>query len=196
MLIKININKWKIMKKSVIIGIISVVVVVAIIVGVCFIVKNNDAKETQGKVIATVEDMQALVDDIYANIQIELPGMMTQVVDVTDQDMVTMMTGLTNSEGIEQIVVSEPMMTSQAYSFVLVKTKEGANVDEMKKSMLDNIDVRKWICVSAEKVYVTNYNDIICLVMSSEDRAKPVYEQFKASVGGKVGTELERTEQM
>jgi len=65
----------------------------------------------------------------------------------------------------------------------------------MKQEMLDNIDVRKWICVQAERVYVTNYNDVIFLVMASEEWAKPVYDEFKNLVGGKVGKELVRIEE-
>ena len=60
--------------------------------------------------------------------------------------------------------------------------------------MIDNIDMRKWICVSAEKARVTNYGNIIFLVMSSEEWGKPVYDEFKQAVGGTVGKELERSE--
>ena len=59
--------------------------------------------------------------------------------------------------------------------------------------MLNNINTRKWLCVEAEKVYVTNHSDLICLVMSSEEWAKPVYNAFKEIVQNKVGEELEKT---
>ena len=85
-------------------------------------------------------------------------------------------------------------MSSQAFSAVMVKVSDGANIEEMKKEMIDNIDMRKWICVSAEKARVTNYGNIIFLVMSSEEWGKPVYDEFKQAVGGTVGKELERSE--
>ena len=94
------------------------------------------------------------------------------------------------------VVVSEPFISSQAYSAVMVKVSENANIKEMKQEMLDNIDTRKWICVSAEKVWITNYEDIIFLVMSSEEWGKPVYDEFKQAVGGKVGEELQKTEEI
>ena len=60
--------------------------------------------------------------------------------------------------------------------------------------MKENIDTRKWICVSAEKVYSTSSGDIVCLVMSSEEMAKPVYEKFK-ELAGNVGEEYTKTEE-
>ena len=64
----------------------------------------------------------------------------------------------------------------------------------MAKTMNENIDTRKWICVTAEKVYTTTSGNVICLVMSNEETAKAVYENFK-TLAGTVGEEYERTEE-
>ena len=105
-----------------------------------------------------------------------------------------MYTGLKSTNNVETIVVSEPMMSSQAYSLVMVKTtSKKADIESMKQEMIDNINTRKWICVEAEKVYVTNYKDVIFLVMASDEWATPVYNEFKNLVGGKVGEELVKT---
>ena len=63
----------------------------------------------------------------------------------------------------------------------------------LNREMLDNLNMNKWICVSAEKLYITSYNNIIFAVMSDEDWAKPVYEGFKKYVNNKNGKELEKT---
>ena len=47
--------------------------------------------------------------------------------------------------------------------------------------------MNKWICVSAEKFYITNHNNVIFYVMSYEDWAKPVYDSFKKYVNNEVG---------
>ena len=47
---------------------------------------------------------------------------------------------------------------------------------------------------SAEKVYTTSSGDVICLVMASQDMAKPIYEKFKL-LAGNVGQEFEKSEQ-
>ena len=102
------------------------------------------------------------------------------------------MTGLENANDVQFCVVSEPMMSSQAYSMVLVKAKNGADVDALAKLMNENIDERKWVCVTAEKIYTATSGNVICLVMSNPDTAKTVYDSFKTIAGG-IGEEFERT---
>ena len=84
-------------------------------------------------------------------------------------------------------------MNAQAYSLAVVKVKENADIEKMKKEMLDNIDMSRWICVTAEKLYITNNGNIIFFVMSDEDWAKSVYEGFKKYVNNNIGKELEKT---
>lgn len=175
--------------KIIIAVVIAIVAVVAILVGV-FAFGNSKPKSNL--TINSAEDLTTLVDQIYAGVSIEMPMLMTMPVDTTDADSVKYMTGLKNAENVEFAVVSEPMMSSQAYSMVLVKAKDGADVDEMAKSMNEDIDERKWICVTAEKIYTATSGNVICLVMSNPDTAKTVYESFKTIAGG-IGEEYERT---
>ena len=62
-----------------------------------------------------------------------------------------------------------------------------------KEEILNNVDMRKWICVSAEKLYVTNHNNIIFFVMSDEDWATVTYNSFKEYVGNEIGKELQKS---
>ena len=144
--------------------------------------------------IASVEDLSGLVDKIYDGLEFPLQSVQTQTIDLSDSDFVNMITGLENGNDFEYLVASEPMMSSQAYSLVLAKVKDGVNANEIAKKMQENINTRKWICVSAKKVYATNSGNVVCLVMSSEELAKPVYEKFK-SLAGQVGQEYEKTEE-
>lgn len=177
------------MKKT----IIGAAIVILIIIGIVAVVmtsgekdqnKTNAKTDTQIKIekLETAEDMQKLLSGIYAKLGDKLPAFETRELDITDEMTFQTMTGLKSNEKVETVVVSEPFMSSQAYSAVLVKVSEGADIEKMKQEMLDNIDTNKWICVSAEKVYVTNYEDVIFLVMASEDWAKPVYNEFKNAV--------------
>lgn len=178
------------MKKQTIIAIvIAVIVVLAIIVGV--VVWNNQ-KSNGGTTIETASQMKEMFKSIYNKLGDELPDLETQKIDVSDASMVKAYTGLQSNENVETIVVSEPSMSSQAFSAVAVKVKAGANVENMKQEMLDNIDMAKWICVSASNLYITNSGNTIFMVMSDEDWAKPVYEAFKEYVNNKVGKELDK----
>ena len=174
--------------------VIAVVAIIAVVVlAVALIVYMSKPKSNLDP-IESSEDLAILVDKVYEGVDVEMPMVMTQIIDVGDIDMVNYVTGLQDTKDVEYVVASEPMMTSQAYSFVLVKVKDGVNVQEVAKEMNENINARKWVCVTAEKVYTTTSGDVICLVMSNRQTARAVYESFKTLAGG-IGEEYERTEE-
>lgn len=177
------------MKKTIIV-IIAVVIVVAIAAALILLPNNSKSNLS----INSAEDLNKLVDNIYAGVTLEMPGVMTQPIDVTDKDMVSYVTGLENGDELEYAVVSEPMMSSQAYSMVIAKVKSGANASKVAETMKDNIDTRKWICVSAEQLYATNSGDVVFLVMTNKELADAVYNSFKTLAGG-IGQEFEKVEQ-
>lgn len=179
------------MKKNLIYIIIGVIVIVGIIVGILFVMQN---KKSNGLKLKTTAEMKTMFEKIYSDLGNTLPSLETNEIDINDANLVTTYTGLKSNKDIEAVVVSEPLMNAQAYSAVAVKVKDGADIETIKKEMLDNIDTNKWICVSAEKVYATNSGNIIFLVMSDEEWAKPVYENFKKYANNETGKELERTE--
>lgn len=170
-----------------------IAVAVVLIVGVAAVLFLGNSKSMSSLNVKSVDDLTALVDKIYEGVSIEMPRVVTQQVDLTDEYNVEYMTGLTSSENIEYAVVSEPEMSSQAYSMVLVKVKDGSDVNAIAKSMNENINERKWLCVTAEKIYTVASQNVICLVMTNADTAKVVYDSFKALAGDSIGQEYERT---
>lgn len=159
-------------------------------------VKNEEVENKNEVVnieINSAEDLSLFVDTLYAGKENLFSSLMSQPIDVTDSESVSYMTGLENGNDLEYLVVSEPMMSSQAYSLVIAKIKDGADADSIAKKMSENIDMRKWICVSAEVLYATSTEDLVFLVMSSEEMAKPVYDAFKDKVGA-FGEEYSKKE--
>lgn len=174
--------------------IIAAIAIIAVVAVAIALILMNSKPKTNLDPISSSEDLTALIDKIYEGVDIELPSLQSQTIDVSDNYAVQYATGLENADDVEYVATSEPLMSSQAYSLVLVKVKDGVNANEVAKKMNENIDERKWICVSAEKVYTTSSGNVVCLVMASEDRAKPVYEKFK-TLAGAIGEEYERTEE-
>ena len=179
------------MKKGIIWAIVAVIIIALVGVGVYF---SNQDDGNQGIKLETAKDMKNFFGKIYKKIEEQLPEVDTDIIDVSDAMEVTNYTGLKSNKDVEAIVVSMPVMSAQAYEAVMVKVKNGADIESMKQEMLDNIDMNKWICVSAEKVYVTNSGNVIFMVMSDEEWAKLVYDSFKEQVENKIGKELEKSE--
>lgn len=183
------------MKKQTMITIIVIAIIAIIAIVGVVIVKNNN-NTTKGGTSVKIEsgkDMKSMLKSIYSKNKDVLPELETEEIDVSNSDLVTSYTGIQSTGNVESLVVLEPLMSSQAYSAVALKVKSNANIETVKEEILNNVDMRKWICVSAEKLYVTNYNNIIFFVMSDEDWATVTYNSFKEYVGNEIGKELQKS---
>ncbi len=143
--------------------------------------------------VDTPKDINDIINTINKNNKNILPELETMKVDIKNIDEVTSYTGLKTNDGIESIVVSAPLITAQAYQVAVVKVKDNADVEKIKQEMLDNIDMRRWICVSAEQLYITNSGNVIFSVMADKDVAETVYNDFKKYVNNNIGKELEKS---
>lgn len=177
------------MKKSIIFVI--AIILIALVTGGFVLYINKKPESTTSVAFETAGDLESLIDSIYQKSGNQLFGLETRELDLSDEAL-TIYTGLSSNKDLDTVVISECMVTSKAYSLAIVKVNEGADVETIKQEMVDNVDMRRWICVEAEVVYATNYDNVIFLVMSTEELAKPQYDAFKDIVGGKVGKELVR----
>ena len=177
------------MKKKQNILVIALILLAVITFGVIIFVSGKENTSS----LETTKDIIKMINSINKDNKNVLPELETMKIDVKNIDEVTSYTGLTSNDNIESIVVSVPMMTAQAYSVAVVKVKDNADVEKIKQEMLDNIDMRRWICVSAEQLYITNSGNVIFSVMADKDIAKAVYNVFKKYVNNIIGKELEKS---
>ena len=165
-------------------------VLLAVISFIIFILVSGSGKKGS---VETPKDINDIINTINKNNKDVLPELETMKVDIKNIDEVTSYTGLKTNDGIESIVVSVPLITAQAYSVAIVKVKDNADVEKIKQEMLDNIDMGRWICVSAEQLYITNSGNVIFSVMADKDIAETVYNDFKKYVNNNIGKELEKS---
>ena len=165
-------------------------ILLAVISFIIFILVSGGGNKGSLK---TSKDINNIINTINKNNKNILPELETMKIDIKNIDEVTSYTGLKTNDGIETIIVSVPVMTAQAYSVAVVKVKDNADVEKIKQEMLDNIDMRRWICVSAEQLYITNSGNVIFSVMADKDIAETVYNDFKKYVNNNIGKELEKS---
>ncbi|MDD7151223.1 MAG: hypothetical protein PUH43_04745 [Clostridium sp.] len=177
------------MKKKQNILVIALILLAVISFGIIILVSRKENTSS----LETTKDIIKMISIINKDNKNVLPELETMKIDVKNIDEVTSYTGLTSNDDIESIVVSVPLITSQAYSVAVVKVKDTADVEKIKQEMLDNIDMGRWICVSAEQLYITNSGNVIFSVMTDKDIAKAVYDDFKKYVNNEIGKELEKT---
>lgn len=177
------------MKKKQNILVIVLILLAVISFGIIILVSRKENTSS----LETTKDIIKMISIINKDNKNVLPELETMKINVKNIDEVTSYTGLKSNDDIESIVVSVPLITSQAYSVAVVKVKDTADVEKIKQEMLDNIDMGRWICVSAEQLYITNSGNVIFSVMTDKDIAKAVYDDFKKYVNNEIGKELEKT---
>ena len=176
-------------KKNIIIGcLIGGLVVLA---GVIFVVTSNNESKTN-ETLQTAGDIKKMLKTIYKNLANELPELTTEEINLKEGELVESLTGLKSTDDINTLVVSEPVMGSQALEVAVIKTKEKADITSMMQNIKDNVNMRRWICVSAEKLYIVNSGDVIFMVMADSDWAKSIYDEFVKYMDNKVGKTLEK----
>ncbi len=69
-------------------------------------------------------------------------------------------------------VISEPMISPHAHSVVLMRMKEGADIEAARKAIKEHADPNKWICVGVadDDVRVESEGDYVILIMDNESQ--------------------------
>ena len=149
---------------------------------------------TPAETVKTVEGtMEELLNKVVEIQPVEFMGG-TMPIDLTDTSEdglwnIKYNTGLDNADNITDAAVFGPMMGSMAFSMVMVRTAEGADVKAVAESMKSGIDPRKWICVEADDLQVVSYGDVVMLIMvdsTSGQTSQSFVDAFAQVCGGSV----------
>lgn len=179
------------MKRKIIIPV-AIVLVIGLITTV-IVINNNNQKNTSS--LNTAKEMKTALKNINKNLGDTLPDLEVTEISSNDSELVASYTYLSDPSIVESLVVSEPTMSSQAYLAFILKLKDNTNVENVKEELLNNLDMNRWICVSAEKIYITNSGNTIFVVMSFEEWATPVYNEFVKYVDKNIGKTLEKEDE-
>ena len=123
--------------------------------------------------------LEEILTKVYADIpEDERPMLMNIDVLKDASDNIEYYIGTTDIE-YEEIYASEPMMSSIAHSVVLVRVKDGADIEETKDKIKNNVDPRKWLCVGVEEddVIVKNKGNLIILIMVEDENSREKIEK-------------------
>lgn len=161
--------------------------------------QSTDDSNAAGNEEMTVnEALSGVIDMIYEKSPVEFAISENMPVDLTNSDSVKAYTGLADGSRLDGAVFSEPMIMSQAYSLIMVRVKDDADAEAVKKDMIDGIDPRKWICVTADEVRAINSGKVVMLIMVSsqleEGKADAICDAFVEIFGSEnCGERLSRT---
>ena len=137
--------------------------------------------------------MEELLNKVVEIQPVEFMGgtMPIDLTDTTEDGLwnIKYNTGLDNADNITDAAVFGPMMGSIAYSMVMVRVAEGADVKAVAEGMKTGIDPRKWICVEADDLQVVSYGDVVMLIMvesANGQTSQSFVDAFAQVCGGDV----------
>ena len=121
--------------------------------------------------------LEELMTKVYENVPEENRPMMLMNTEVNKEN-VEYYLGSTDIEYSEALA-SESGVGSIAHSVVLLRVKEGADVEKVKETIKEKVDPRKWICVGVEKedLIVKNKGDLVILIMVEDEDTRATLEE-------------------
>lgn len=120
--------------------------------------------------------LEEIMTKVYADVPEEERPMMLTNTEITDDNIENYLG--TKDIDYEEALASESAVGSIAHSVVLVRMKDGANIEDAKKKIEENANPRKWICVEADDVVVKNKGNLIILIMSSSNYIEKIENSF------------------
>jgi hypothetical protein len=129
------------------------------------------------------DDVNAFIDEVYGAVSSDIlpSSLATTELSVDDADTIEYHTGLVDLEGVEGIYLSEPMMSSIAYSAIYVRTTDDADAEALMNEIMENVDPSKWVCVTAENQSAVVLGNDVFFVMGAPETVDAVMESAIAS---------------
>jgi hypothetical protein len=129
------------------------------------------------------DDVSAFIDEVYGAVSSDIlpSSLATTELSVDDADTIEYHTGLVDLDGVEGIYLSEPMMSSIAYSAIYVRTTDDADAEALMNEIMENVDPSKWVCVTAEKQSAVVLGNDVFFVMGAPETVDAVMESAIAS---------------
>lgn len=115
--------------------------------------------------------LEELMTKMYRDIpETELP-MGLENMEVNDENIESFLGAKVE---YDSILAKESMIGAIAHSVVLVRTKDNADVEEIKNTIKENVNPRKWVCVGVEKeeVIIENRGNLIVVIIVQDENAR------------------------
>ena len=154
----------KMLKK---IGLFAIIISTVLVLVGCGKEETKAENKKEANVEGTLEEIMAKV---YANLPTEETPMMLTNMEVNAENIEYYL-GTADIE-YKEALASEPGIGSIPHSVVLLRVKDGADVEAIKTKIKDSVNPRKWVCVEAENVIVKSKGDLIILIMATDGADK------------------------
>ena len=121
--------------------------------------------------------LEEIMTKVYADIPEDERPMMLTNMEINDENIEYYLG--TDDIEYESALASESGVGSIAHSVVLVRVKDGVDLEDVKEEIKENVDPRKWICVGVEEedVIVKNKGNLVILIMVEDETSRNKLEK-------------------
>ena len=139
---------------------------------------NQTPQPDTDDVAVTIEgSLEEILEKIYANCaDVEFPNLGTT--EITSENAQYYLG--TSDVKFKEAIASEAMINAIAYSVCLVRLEAGEDPEKAVSAIKESANPRKWVCVEAETVEVSNIGDLVILIMADANLASAVSDGFQA----------------
>ena len=123
------------------------------------------------------EDIESMMDYIYTTVpEGSVPmNVINSALPINDEDMCIYALGVASLKGLEYAAISDPAMTSIAYSLAILKFDTNDNAQNAIEILKDNAPMNKWVCVVADDVSARVVNDTyVIFTMGSQEAVSEI----------------------
>ena len=141
--------------------------------------ETTEPEGTEGETV--LSETETMLNKLIEKQPMQFPTIVAPI-DMEDEFAFNGYTGLESKEHVVEASFCEAAMGSQAFSLVLVKVDDVANVEAMAKAIQEKVNPRKWICVNADDLMVVATGEYVLLAMMDS--------QYAADATAKSTTDL------
>ena len=113
--------------------------------------------------------------------KVETVNILKKMEGMTDEDVLANVEYTIGTTDIDykEIYESKPTIGSIAYSVVLIRMEDNADIEAAKTAIKENVNPRKWICaeVAKEDVIVKSKGNLIILIMVENETLRQKLEE-------------------
>lgn len=127
---------------------------------------SNSKKEETKNIEGNLND---IIEKVYADLpEDHTPSGLTNI-ELNDENIADYIG--TKDIAYKEAIARESMIGAIAHSVILIRTEKDADIQEIKETILENVNPRKWICVGVEKedVIIKNIGDLLIVIIVEDE---------------------------
>lgn len=118
------------------------------------------------------DSLETVMEKLYADVAEEEKPMALTNTELNDENIESYIG--TDDVDFDEALASESMTGSIAHSVVLLKVDENDDIEDVKKTIKENVNPRKWICVGVEDedVIIKNKENLVLVVIIEDETVR------------------------